>query len=90
MRLEIGKGDVGATEVTDQVGLNDLLMRLQWRVLEIADRADACVVDPYIDSPMAKLGSLRSQLLYLVAAADIGSDCHGVSTAISALVQHVE
>lgn len=32
--LEVGHGHIGAAQVTDQVGLNDLLMGLQWCLLD--------------------------------------------------------
>ncbi len=57
--LEEGKGNVGPPQVTDQVGLDDLFVCLQWSVFEVADRANSGVVDPNIDSAMAKFGGLR-------------------------------
>ncbi|MOA36074.1 hypothetical protein D3C78_1575760 [compost metagenome] len=65
-------------------------MGLQWSFFEIADRANASVVDPDIDPSAAKCCCLRSQRLHLVVAGDIGRDRYGIRPAVGAFVQDVE
>jgi len=70
--LEVRQYHMGTAQIAEKIGLHHLFMGIQWRLVERADCADAGIVDPHIDAPLAELRRSAGQCFDLIAVGDVG------------------
>jgi len=86
--FEIRQDDMCPAQITDQIRLHDLLVRIHWRLVEGPDSTDPGVIDPDIDTPAAKLGRRAGQLLDRIAERHVGGHHQRLGPQSAAFIGH--